>query len=85
MKEPPKPYPVKARPGMWAAKGVDPTTRKRKTFYARSAEEASTQAAISLGTFHDTTLFSFYSSVYLPTVRHRSQNWLDQIAWAMDK
>jgi len=85
MKEPPKPYPVKARPGMWAAKGVDPTTRKRKTFYARSAEEASALAAISLGTFHDTTLFSFYSSVYLPTVRHRSQNWLDQIAWAMDK
>ncbi len=85
MKKIPQAYQVKNRPNLWAAKGIDPVTQKRKNFFGNSAEEASRRAAGSFGIIEDHSLFTFYSTVYLPTVKHRSQNWLDQIAWAMDR
>ncbi|MHB8637441.1 MAG: tyrosine-type recombinase/integrase [Fimbriimonadaceae bacterium] len=85
MKAPPKAYQVKNRPGLWAAKGVDPTTLQRKNYFGSSAAEATRKAVASFGTSSDRTLFGFYSAVYLPTVRHRSQGWQDQIGWAMDR
>lgn len=81
----PKAYQVKNRPNLWAAKGIDPTTQKRKNYFGGSADEASRKAAQSFGVADDFSLFSFYSNVYLPTVKHRSHNWLAQISWAMDK
>ncbi|MBS1712967.1 MAG: site-specific integrase [Armatimonadetes bacterium] len=81
----PKAYEVKHRPGLWAAKGIDPVTLKRKNYFGASSDEAARKAAKSFGTTDDYSLFSFYSNVYLPTVKHRSQNWLAQIGWAMDK
>jgi integrase len=85
MKKPPKAYPVKGRPNLFAAKGIDPTTRKRKNFFGASAAEASRKALESFGIAEDHSLFSYYANVYLPTVKHRSRNWLDQIGWAMDR
>jgi len=85
MKGPPKAYPVKNRPGLWAAKGVDPTTRARKNYFGNSAEEASRKAEASLGVTEDNSLFAFYRTVYLPTVQHRSLNWINQIGWVMDR
>lgn len=83
-KAPPKPYAVKNRPGLFAAKGIDPVTLQRKNYFGGSPAEASRKALESFGIAEDTSLFSFYCNVYLPTVKHRSRNWLDQIAWAMD-
>lgn len=85
MRDSPLAYPVKNRPGTWAAKGVDPTTLQRKTYYGKSPEVAAEKAARSFGIQTDNTLFSFYSTVYLPAVKHRSANWLNQIGWVMDK
>ena len=85
MKTPPKAYEVKNRPGLFAAKGIDPSTLQRKNFFGNSAAEATRKASASFGITDDRTLFGFYSTVYLPTVKHRSQNWQDQIGWAMDK
>lgn len=84
MKAPPKAYPVKNRPNLWAAKGIDPVTLQRKNYFGASDLEASRKAAESFGITEDTSLFAFYKNVYLPTVKHRSRNWLAQIAWAMD-
>lgn len=81
----PKAYPVKHRPGLFAAKGIDPATLKRKNYFAASPEEASRKAGLSFGISDDYSLFSFYANVYLPTVKHRSANWLSQIGWAMDR
>lgn len=81
----PKAYQVKNRPGLWAAKGVDPITLRRKNYFGKSEAEASRKAAESFGVTDDFSLISFYSNVYLPTVKHRSENWLSQIGWAMDK
>jgi integrase len=86
MKKPPVAYPVKNRPGLFAAKGIDPATLQRKNYFGSSANEASVKAYASFGIESpDTTLFTFYRSVYLPTVKSRSQNWKNQIGWAMDK
>lgn len=81
----PTAYPVKNRPGLWAAKGVDPSTLKRKTYYAKCPEEATRLAYGSFANEQEYKLFDFYSRVYLPTVKHRSENWLNQIAWTMDR
>lgn len=85
MESKPQAYLVKNRPGLWAAKGIDPITHRRKNYFGKSATEASEKAIRSLGPSNDFSFFQFYSTVYLPTVKHRSQNWLNQIAWAMDK
>ena len=85
MRTPPKAYQVKNRPGLWAAKGVDPITLRRKNFFGKSEAEAASKAADSFGITDDFGLFSFYSYTYLPTVNGRSENWLGQIGWAMDK
>lgn len=85
MKKPPKPYQIAGRPGLWAAKGVDPTTQARKNYYGNSAEEALTKALRSLQLGDDYSLFHYYASSYIPSVKHLSKNWLNQIAWAMDK
>lgn len=81
----PKAYPVKNRNSLWCAKGLDPTTRQRKNYFGNTEAEASAKATRSFGIAKDNSLFSFYSNVYLPTVAHRSYNWLHQIGWAMDK
>ncbi|MBS1714612.1 MAG: site-specific integrase [Armatimonadetes bacterium] len=85
MQTPPKAYRVKNRPNLWAAKGVDPATLRRKNYFGGSAEEASRKAASSFGNSDDFSLFQHYTYTYLPTVKHRSANWLAQIAWSMDK
>ncbi|MBS1722963.1 MAG: site-specific integrase [Armatimonadetes bacterium] len=85
MRKPPKAYPVKSRSGLWAAKGVDPITLRRKNYFGKSETEAAAKALSSFGISDDYCLFSFYSYTYLPTVNGRSENWLGQIGWAMDK
>jgi len=77
--------PKKSRPGTWEAKGIDPKSGRRKSFYGTSAQEAEAKAIRSFGLVVDNSLYGFYSSVYLPTVVGKSQAWHDQIAWAMDK
>lgn len=59
---------------------------RRKSFYAKSAYEASQLAAESLGltASEDTTLHSFYVSSYWPSKKPCSMNWRSQIAWAYD-
>lgn len=69
--------------GLWEAKGIDHSGR-RKSFYGNTPEEASDRAYESFGIQSDDTLYGFYLHVYFPTVIHRSKNWRDQIAWAMD-
>lgn len=81
----PTAYLVKNRPGLWAAKGIDPTTQRRKTYYAKCPEEAAQLAFRSMATDQEYKLFNFYSRVYLPIVKHRSENWLNQIGWTMDR
>jgi integrase len=68
----------------WEAKGIDPSTGARKSYYGQSQAEAEKKALNSYGVSSDGTLYSFYANVYLPTVAHRSENWIGQIAWAMD-
>lgn len=74
----------KSRPGQWEAKGVDTCTGKRKSFYGSTAEEASEIASRSFGIVVDSSLYSYYANVYLPTVVNLSENYKVQIAWAMD-
>lgn len=70
--------------GSWEAKGIDPISLKRKSYYASTESEAAKKAERSLGVQNDNSLFSYYANVYLPTVAHRSENWKYQIGWAMD-
>lgn len=64
---------------------MDRTTLQRKTYYAKSPEEAARLAGQSFGIQDEFSLFNFYRHVYLPTVHNRSKNWLNQIAWTMDR
>lgn len=71
--------------GRYEAKGVGPDGR-RKSYYSRvSQEDADRKASKSFGIQLDKTLLSFYANVYIPTVLGRSDNWKEQIKWAMDK
>lgn len=70
--------------GKWEAKGVNPATGRRKSYYGDTPEEASQKAWESFGIRDQSTLYGFYLDVYFPTVLHRSVNWRQQIAWAMD-
>ena len=73
------------RPGVWQAKGIDPVTGERKSFYGATPEEASYKAWRSKQrVIEDETLYSFYAGTYLPTIATRSVAWRDQIGWAMD-
>jgi integrase len=69
--------------GRYEAKGIDSLGR-RKSFYASSPGEAQRKANDSYGMDNIDTLYGYYCTAYLPTVEHRSQNWREQIAWAMD-
>ncbi|MBS1702868.1 MAG: tyrosine-type recombinase/integrase [Armatimonadetes bacterium] len=74
------------RPGTFEAKGIGPDG-KRKSFYGRTAYEASYKAAESLGLHEDLddlSLHTFYCSSYWPSMKARSYNWREQIRWAYD-
>lgn len=79
-----KPKAHEKKPGLWEAKGIDPSTRARKSYYGSTAQEASDKAHASFIQDNIDTLYGFYANVYLPTIMHRSQNWRSQVAWAMD-
>src|SRR4051812_14072787 len=87
-KSPPK---ASLRPGRktnpYEAKGVDPATGKRKSYWGPTADAASNAAWNSYGPqiVNQNTLYGFYATVYLPTILRRSANWQTQVAWAMDK
>lgn len=86
MKKPPKAH-LTPR-GQYEAKGIDPDTGLRKSYYGKSAEEASDKARRSLRAPWEAdrgTLYDYYRTAYLPSVAMRSDNWLAQICWAMDK
>ena len=69
----------------WEAKGLNSTTGKQRSVYAKSAEEASAKAAATFR-LHDTdTLTSYYFNSYVPTLRGRSAKWQEQVAWAMER
>ena len=70
--------------GTWEAKGIDPTTGKRKSYYGGSEREASERAARSFRLNDSTTLEGFYFGSYVPTLVGRSDNWINQVAWAME-
>ena len=80
-----KPAAHERRPNLWEAKGTDPTTGRRKSYYGSSAEEASKKAARSLRPVDDDTLAAYYFHAYVPTIAGRSDNWIEQIIWAMEK
>ena len=70
------------------AQGVNQSSGKRRAFYSPDPYEASKAAAASFGVVTTTEtpiLWDFYLNTYFPTVRRRSINWRNQIAWAMDK
>ena len=79
------PKPSQRKDGLWEAKGIDPTSGLRKSFYGSDQYETAEKAARSLGIQVDNTLYAYYVNTYFPTIRHRSQNWRAQVAWAMDK
>jgi integrase len=67
------------------AKGVDPQTGKRKSFYSRiSQEDADRKARKSFGIQIGRGFTSYYKSAFIPAIVHRSLNWRLQVAWAMD-
>ena len=85
MKKQIKASPVKGRKGLFLAWGIDPSTLRRKKYFAATPEEARQRAAESFKPPNPVeTLDAFYAEAYLPTVAHRSENWRGQIAWAMD-
>lgn len=71
--------------GRWEAKGRDPMTGKRKSFYARSKEEAESKALESIRLSSYETLAGYFYSVYLPKLVNRSRGWQDQVIYAMEK
>lgn len=73
--------------GRFESKGVDPVSGRRKSFYSSTSQaDADAKAGKSFGfqSPGEPTLYEFYVGAYLPTVQHRSLNWREQIAWAMD-
>ena len=70
--------------GRWEAKGLDPVRGGRKSWYGKTAEEASTLAGRSFESANFETLEQYYDSVFVPTLRHHSDNWVEQVAWSMD-
>ena len=69
----------------YEAKGIDPATGRRKSYYSRvSQADAKRQAHNSFGFQKDDSFAWYFASVYVPSVQNRSDNWKDQIAWAMD-
>lgn len=72
--------------GRYEAKGINPETGARKSYYSRtSQQEADRKATASFGIQPDDTFGSYARLVYIPSVLHRSDNWKHQIAWALDK
>lgn len=69
----------------WEAKGIDPLTGKRKSYYGDSKQEAERKALDSFGIPEDDSLYSFYAHTYLRTILTRSTAWKAQVGWAMDK
>lgn len=68
----------------YEAKGVDPKTGKRKSFYSRiSQEDASSQARKSYGVQLGNSFRAYYLGGFIPAIVHRSENWRIQVAWAM--
>ena len=85
-RKPPKAYPVKDRPGLFRAYGINAATQARQAFFGRTREEAESEARSSYSRQVRTDTFAeFYFDAYLPTIEARSENWQNQIAWAMDK
>ncbi len=80
-----KPKASEKRPGLWEAKGIDPTTGLRKSFYGKTPDLASKKAWASYGIVEDDTLGAYYISVYLPSIARKSLNWRRQVSWAWDK
>lgn len=66
------------------AKGIDPLTNKRKSYYSRvSQADADLQARKSYGIQVDRSVNSFYLGGFIPAIMSRSKNWRIQVAWAM--
>lgn len=71
--------------GRFEAKGIDPITGARKSYYGKTKEEAESKATGSLQLRDDRTLYGFFANTYRPFVSQRSRGWKDQIAYAMDQ
>jgi len=71
------------------AKGLDPVTGKRKSFYSRvSQAEADRLAGLSKGRGlpESDDSFEWYAKfVFLPAIHSRSAGWQSNVAWALDK
>jgi integrase len=80
-----RPKASERKDGTWEAKGIDPTTGKRKSYYGSSSDDASERAAKSFRLGDNDRLAAFYLGSYVPTLKGRSQNWVNQVAWAMEK
>jgi integrase len=72
------------KPGLWEAKGIDPASQRRKSYYGKTPEEAVAKARASFRT-DDESLNWFYLNVYFPTIAMRSRNYRVQVAWAFDQ
>jgi integrase len=78
--------PTLRKDGRWEAKGIDPATAKRKSYYSRGDQGrgAVKQALESFGIQRDDSFLAYFAAAYVPSVETRSENWKVQIAWAMD-
>lgn len=70
--------------GTYEAKGIDPITGKRKSYYAKEKHEAERKAIESLSFKDDRTLAGFYFGAFLSTIEGRSRAWQDQVAYFME-
>lgn len=73
--------------GLFEAKGLDAGGR-RKSYYGRSPEEAVSKAELSIKCwepFDQETLYGYYATVFLPTIKHCAKGTLRTYAGAFDK
>ena len=80
-----RPKASERKDGTWEAKGIDPMTGRRKSYYGGSADDASEKAARSFRLTDDDRLAAFYFGSYVPTLKGRSDNWVNQVSWAMER
>ncbi len=70
----------------YEAKGIDPATGKRKSYYSRnSQDEADLKARRSYGIQSDKSLTGYYRSAFIPAILSTSVNWRLQVEWAMNQ
>lgn len=70
----------------YEAKGINPETGKRKSYYSRiSQAHADALAKKSYGIRLGKSFNDYYLAAFIPAIVHRSENWRMQVHWAMNR